>query len=194
LRVQRYGIILNYTNSFPTFFTSFYFYPFLANQQISFFFQNIPKYIMIITKKCITLGQQYQRTHFYIMGKEKIKMEYMLKGGSSNVIWNIISTPSGLETWFADKVSAKDKRFTFRWGKTEIREADLINYRANSFVRFHWLDDEERKSYFELKIVYNELTEDLMLEVTDWAEAGEGDDVRDLWDSDIEKLKRVSGL
>jgi hypothetical protein len=91
-------------------------------------------------------------------------------------------------------VSAKDKRFTFRWGKTEIREADLINYRANSFVRFHWLDDEERKSYFELKIVYNELTEDLMLEVTDWAEAGEGDDVRDLWDSDIEKLKRVSGL
>ena len=149
---------------------------------------------MIITKKCITLGRQYQRTHFYIMGKEKIKMEYMLKGGSSNVIWNIISTPSGLETWFADKVSAKDKRFTFRWGKTEIREADLINYRANSFVRFHWLDDEERKSYFELKIVYNELTEDLMLEVTDWAEASEGDDVRDLWDSDIEKLKRVSGL
>ena len=149
---------------------------------------------MIITKKCITLGRQYQRTHFYIMGKEKIKMEYMLKGGSSNVIWNIISTPSGLETWFADKVSAKDKRFTFRWGKTEFREADLINYRANSFVRFHWLDDEERKSYFELKIVYNELTEDLMLEVTDWAEAGEGDDVRDLWDSDIEKLKRVSGL
>ena len=42
--------------------------------------------------------------------------------------------------------------------------------------------------------MYNELTEDLMLEVTDWAEPEEMEDLRDLWDSDIEKLKRVSGL
>lgn len=128
------------------------------------------------------------------MGKEKIKMEYMLKAGSSSIVWSIISTPSGLETWFADKVTSKDKRYTFRWGKTEVREAELINSRSNSFVRFHWLDDEERKSYFELRMLYNELTEDLMLEVTDWAEPDEIDDVKDLWDSDIEKLKRVSGL
>ena len=128
------------------------------------------------------------------MGKTKIKMEYMLKGSSGNIIWSIISTPSGLETWFADKVNAEDKTYTFRWGKTETREAELIGCRTNNYIRFHWLDDEERKSYFELKIVYNELTEDLMLEVTDWAEPGEEDDVRDLWDSDIEKLRRVSGL
>ena len=128
------------------------------------------------------------------MKKEKIKMEYMLKGGTENIIWSIISTPSGLETWFADKVTAKDKHFTFRWGKTESREAELIGYRTNSFVRFHLLDDEERKSYFELKIIYNELTEDLMLEVIDWAEPGEKEDVQDLWDSDIDKLRRVSGL
>ena len=40
------------------------------------------------------------------MSKERIKMEYMLKAGSGTVIWSIISTPSGMETWFADKVSA----------------------------------------------------------------------------------------
>ena len=128
------------------------------------------------------------------MKKEKIKMEYMLKGGTGNTIWSIISTPSGLETWFADKVTANEKHFTFRWGKTESREAELIGCRTNSFVRFHWLDDEEHKSYFELKIVHNELTEDLTLEVTDWAEPSEKEDVQDLWDSDIDKLRRVSGL
>ena len=128
------------------------------------------------------------------MGKEKIKMEYMLKGGTGNIIWNIISTPSGLETWFADKVTANDKIYTFRWGKTEIREAELINYRTNNFIRFHWLDDENRKSYFEIRIVYNELTEDLMLALTDWATPDEIEDIKDLWDSDIEKMKRVSGL
>lgn len=118
----------------------------------------------------------------------------MLKAGSGNIIWNIISTPSGLETWFADKVTAKNKTFTFQWGKTEIREAELINCRTNNFIRFHWLDDEESKSYFELRIAYNELTEDLMLEVTDWAMPDEIEDLKDLWESDVEKLKRISGL
>lgn len=128
------------------------------------------------------------------MSKEKIKLEYMLKGGTASIVWSIISTPSGLETWFADKVTTQNKIYTFHWGKTEKREAELINSRTGNFVRFHWLDDEEKKTYFELKIVYNELTEDLMLEITDWGEPDEKEDIIDLWESDIDKLKRVSGL
>ena len=128
------------------------------------------------------------------MGKEKIRMEYMLKAGSPNIVWSIISTPTGLETWFADKVSVKDKTYTFQWGKTEKREAEVTNIRSNSFIRFHWLDDEEKRSYFELRLIYNELTEDMMLEVTDWAEPDEIEDMRGLWDSEIEKMKRISGL
>ena len=128
------------------------------------------------------------------MGKEKIHMEYMLKAGSSNVVWSIIGTPSGLETWFADRVTVDDKVFTFHWGKTEQREAELTHLRANSFIRFHWLDDEDKKSYFELRLSQNELTDDLMLEVIDWAESDEVEDLQDLWDSQIEKMKRVSGL
>ena len=128
------------------------------------------------------------------MKKTKVRMEYMLKGGSSSIVWSIISTPSGLETRFADKVTSSDKIFTFRWGKTESRQAEVVGIRTNSYIRFHWMDDEERKSYFELKVNYNELTEDLMLEVIDFAYPDEIEDVKDLWESDIEKLKRVSGL
>ena len=128
------------------------------------------------------------------MKKTKVRMEYMLKGGSSSIVWSIISTPSGLETWFADKVTSSDKIFTFRWGKTESRQAEVVGIRTNSYIRFHWMDDEERKSYFELKVNYNELTEDLMLEVIDFAYPDEIEDVKDHWESDIEKLKRVSGL
>ena len=128
------------------------------------------------------------------MGKEKIHMEYMLKAGSGNVVWSIIGTPSGLETWFADKVTVQDKIFTFHWGKTEQREAEMTHMRTNNFIRFHWLDDEDKKSYFELRLSQNELTDDLMLEVIDWAESDEVEDMQDLWDSQIEKMKRVSGL
>ncbi len=128
------------------------------------------------------------------MEKTKIQLEYMLKAGSGNIVWSIISTASGLETWFADKADLDGKVFTFRWGKTETRQAEITNIRANNFIRLHWLDDEDPKSYFELKMVYNELTSDYMLEVTDYVDADEADDQKDLWDSDMEKLKRVSGL
>ena len=128
------------------------------------------------------------------MGKEKIHMEYMLKAGSGNIVWSIIGTPSGLETWFADKVTVQDKIFTFHWGKTEQREAEMTHMRTNNFIRFHWLDDEDKKSYFELRLSQNELTDALMLEVIDWAESDEVEDLQDLWDSQIEKMKRVSGL
>ena len=128
------------------------------------------------------------------MEKTKIHLEYMLKAGSGNIVWSIISTATGLETWFADRVSLDGKVFTFRWGKTETRQAEITNIRANSFIRLHWLDDEDPKAYFELKMVYNELTSDYMLEVTDWVDADEVDDQKDLWDSEIEKLKRISGL
>lgn len=128
------------------------------------------------------------------MGKEKIHLEYMLKAGSANIVWSIISTPSGLETWFADKVTVKEKIYTFHWGKTEQREAEVISCRTNNLIRFHWLDEEDKRYNFELKMNYSELTEDMTLEVTDWAEPDEIEDLKDLWDSEIDKMKRVSGL
>ena len=88
----------------------------------------------------------------------------------------------------------KENLFTFYWGKTETRQAEVTNFRVNSFIRFRWLDDEDPKAYFELKMVYNELTSDYMLEVIDWAAPDEVEDTKELWDSEIEKLKRVSGL
>lgn len=111
------------------------------------------------------------------------------------VLFRYIFHILGLGTpWFADKVTFKDKVFTFYWGKTETRQAEVTNFRVNSFIRFRWLDDEDPKAYFELKMVYNELTSDYMLEVIDWADPDEVEDTKELWDSEIEKLKRVSGL
>ena len=128
------------------------------------------------------------------MNKVKFKFDYPLKPGSSNIVWTIISTTIGLETWFADKVTVKDKIWTFQWGKTEIRHAELLLIRNGSFIRFHWQDDDNQKSYFEMKLLYDEPTEDLMLEITDFDDAEEEADVKDLWDTCIDKLKRVSGL
>lgn len=128
------------------------------------------------------------------MRKEKIHIEYLLTATSKNIIWGAISTPSGLENWFADKVKADDKIYTFSWGKTESRQAEMTNSRTYSFIRFHWLDDEEPKAYFEFKMNYNELTGDYVLEITDFAEPNEVNDLIDLWNSQVETLRRENGM
>ena len=102
--------------------------------------------------------------------KKKIKIEYPLNPASGMILWNAISTPAGLERWFADKVSKEGRTYIFKWGKTEVREAEIINSRTEYFIRFHWKDDTESRSYFEFKILYNELTSDHILEVTDFVE------------------------
>lgn len=128
------------------------------------------------------------------MIKEKIHIEYLLNATSKNIIWGAISTPSGLENWFADKVKAQDKIFTFTWGKSDTRQAEVVNIRVYSFIRFHWIDDEDPKSYFEFKMNYNELTGDYVLEITDFAEPDEIEDQKDLWSSEVETLKRTCGM
>ena len=126
--------------------------------------------------------------------KRKTQIEYPLNPTSSIIIWNAISTTAGLQRWFADQVTKEGKTYTFQWGKTETRQAIVVNIRPEFFIRFHWLDDDEAKSYFEMKIHYNELTTDHSLEITDFAEPGEEEDIRNLWDSQIETLKRVFGV
>ena len=120
-------------------------------------------------------------------------MEYPLTATSKAIIWGAISTPSGLENWFADKVKADEKVYCFTWGKTEHRDAEIVNYRAYSFIRFHWVDDDP-KTYFEIKMCYNELTGDYSLEIIDFALPEEADDQRELWNSQVETLRRTCGM
>ena len=47
------------------------------------------------------------------MKKEKIHLEYLLNATSKNILWGAISTPTGLEDWFADKVISDDKIVEF---------------------------------------------------------------------------------
>lgn len=128
------------------------------------------------------------------MKREKLHLEYLLNATSRNILWSAISTPTGLEDWFAEKVESNDKIVTFHWGKTEERSAEIIAIRAYSFIRFRWLDDPNERDYFEIKMTNNELTGDYVLEITDYAEVDELDDMKELWDSQVIKLRRTCGF
>ena len=124
--------------------------------------------------------------------KEKFQIEYPLKG-SAAMIWRYIGTEYGLSTWFADDIKIDGKKFSFYWGKEEVRTATLIAQRNGVYVRLRW-DDENAHTFFEMRIAYNEMTREHTLVITDFAETDEREDQIDLWDSQIESFKRQSGM
>lgn len=124
--------------------------------------------------------------------KEKFQIEYPLKG-SDGMIWRYIGTEHGLSTWFADDIKIDGRTFSFYWGKEEVRTATLLAQRNGVYVRLRW-DDEPQSTFFEIRITYNEMTREHTLVITDFAEPNEKQDQIDLWDSQIETLRRQSGM
>lgn len=127
------------------------------------------------------------------MEKERFELEYLLKT-SIKVLDNMVSTPSGLSEWFADDVNIKDDVYTFLWDGTE-EEARLLTKKANTKVKFRWIEDEENNSeaYFELRYEVDPMTKAVIVSITDFAEPDELDESSRFWDQQIGELKRILG-
>ncbi|MFA6831858.1 MAG: START-like domain-containing protein [Bacteroidaceae bacterium] len=128
------------------------------------------------------------------MIKEKLKLEYLLQSTSKNVIWDAISSSSGLERWFADRVIISDRHATFSWGDEEVRETEIIAIRTFHFIRFHWSNDPDDRSYLEMRMNCNEMTGKYTLIITDFADSDDIEMQHELWDAQIEVLMRKTGL
>lgn len=127
------------------------------------------------------------------MKKNKFELEYQLNSASPNLLWNSIGNPLGLAEWFADGVTVKGNEYTFLWEDYE-QTAILIQQKANSFIRFQWLDDRNTDYYFEIKLVMTELSSNLALVITDFAEKNETDDLKMLLNKQVEILRQKKGI
>ena len=132
------------------------------------------------------------------MGKQKIEIEYPLTTQSTNIVWEQISSAHGLERWLADHVTEEDGVFEFTWGEPwteqDVRQAHLIEYVKYDHIRLKWDSDEEDADYWEMRIGQSELTHQLNLFITDFAEDDDADGLRILWESNLDRLHRSCGL
>lgn len=128
------------------------------------------------------------------MGRIKFHLEYVLNMTSKEVLWDAISTPSGLALWFADKVEFNGKLVTFKWGKNEEREARIVGIRNFLYIRFKWLDNPYPRESFELSIQVNELTNNNILVIKDYSEEDELEESESVWDYQVEALRRIKGF
>lgn len=125
--------------------------------------------------------------------KVRYELEFPLNS-SPQLLYQYISTPSGLSEWFADNVNSRGEFFTFIWNGSE-EKARLTSKKADEKVKFRWIDDNNKDTdfYFELRILEDEITKDVSLMVTDFAIEEDLDEVKLLWESQISDLKHVIG-
>ncbi len=124
----------------------------------------------------------------------KYELEYTMNT-TPKVLYSRLATASGLSEWFADDVKIHgDDIFTFFWEGSE-QQAKLLERKKNESVKFKWLDDKENDYYFEFRLSQEELTGDLALIITDFADdEDEKTDNIELWDTQIQDLRRILGL
>ena len=123
--------------------------------------------------------------------KTKFELEFPIHA-SPQLLYQYISTPSGLSEWFADNVNSRGEMFKFIWDGSE-EQAKLITKKSGERVKFKWQNEDDDASYFEIRIQVDEITKDVSLMVTGFAEDDELEDTKMLWENQISDLKQVLG-
>lgn len=123
--------------------------------------------------------------------KVKYEMEFPIQA-SPSLLYQYISTPSGLSEWYADDVNSRGELFTFIWDGSE-EEAKLLSKKNGERVKFRWDIDDETPYYFEIRIQVDEITKDVSIMITDFADEDEVEEGKMLWENMISDLKQVLG-
>jgi uncharacterized protein YndB with AHSA1/START domain len=124
----------------------------------------------------------------------KYEMEFVIQS-SPSLLYNYLSTPSGLSEWYADNVNSRGELFTFIWEGSE-EQAKLLSKKTDERVKFRWMHDVENEEsyFFELRIQVDEITKDVSLMITDFADdEDEVEEGKMLWENMVSNLKQVLG-
>lgn len=123
--------------------------------------------------------------------KVRYTLEYPMNC-SPLVLYPRLSSPSGLSEWFANDVNIEGRYYIFIW-QDSSQKAEVISRKENNYIRFHWVDDGKLGTYFEFRIIMDELTGEFSLVITDFAEETEKKEAVELWNSQVAILKHCVG-
>ena len=132
------------------------------------------------------------------MKKERLELEYELKSNSPAIIWQLMSTAAGLARWIADEVQMDGNSVTLAWGNPlmhyDSRKLEILEMVKQSHLRMRWIDEDDSEAFLEMRMLKSDLTGDYVLHVVDYAAPEDIQLLHDIWDDNLERLHRVSGL
>ena len=111
-----------------------------------------------------------------------------LQGSPTYSIINEYETEEGIILYHLDCYRIKNNAEAFELGIEE-----LLSKKNNQSIKFRWID-EPKDTFFELKIIIDDITQDISLIITDFAEDEEDEEeAKLLWSKQIEKLRQSIG-
>lgn len=120
------------------------------------------------------------------MSKKTIySIEYPVRC-SPRILYDFLSTPAGLQEWFADKVDERDNVFTFTWNGVD-EKAEILESEEDKFVRYRWLHA-PKGEFFEFRIEKSEVTNQTILVIKDFADKKDIKDQTQLWEYQVKDL------
>jgi uncharacterized protein YndB with AHSA1/START domain len=130
------------------------------------------------------------------MIKNKFITDYQINA-SKKIVFNYLSTASGLSEWFADDVNInEDKHYVFHFDNQD-HFARQVSIRSNLNVKYEFYDpanpNEEDKSFIEFKLEENDLTQTLFVTVIDYSDEYDEEESIAIWEGLIGRLKEIIG-
>ena len=124
------------------------------------------------------------------MKRVSFEMEFIFRA-SPAILYTFLTTPACLVRWFCDGVDINTDVFTFTWDGAD-ENAEMLDDIQEERVRFRWEDADEGE-YLEFRMYKSGVTNETVLEITDFCDDDEVDSQMDLWNTQLKKLKTECG-
>ncbi|MFN8288192.1 MAG: START-like domain-containing protein [Chitinophagales bacterium] len=124
------------------------------------------------------------------MARKQYTLEYIVHS-SPAILFEFLTQTTNLAQWFSDYCDSSGDIFIFGWGGSYQR-AKQIELIEDQFVKYHW-EDSPKNEFFSFKVYKSEISNETVLEITDFAEAKEIKEQTFLWDKQVEDLKHAIG-
>ncbi len=126
------------------------------------------------------------------MKRVSFELEYIFRA-SPAILYKFITAPECLIRWYCDGVDVEnDDLYTFSWEGYE-EKATLIHDIEEERLRFVWEEAEGDEEYWEFRFYKSEVTEETICEITDFCDEDEIEDQKQVWDSQIARLRIATG-
>ena len=124
------------------------------------------------------------------MARKKFTLEYVVRS-SPAILFEFLSQTDNLAQWFAEYCDSQGDIFIFGWSGAfqRARQEIIVD---EEFVKYHW-EETNKDEYFSFRVYKSEISNDTVLEITDFAEPKDIKEQTFLWDKQVEDLKRALG-
>ncbi len=120
---------------------------------------------------------------------EHFTMEFHLET-TPKLLFTLISTPEGLTRWFAPTIKTGDDTLVFQWPSNE-QMVRVMHAKESEYVIFQWLEDYHKGYDLQMRIETESDASGVTLVISDFAEVGDVDFSKRIWESLVGKLQKI---